>query len=59
MYIFLILVVVVLYFIFRDRGQQIFSSHGGARAKLDERYAVGEIDDETYLKMKSNLNERR
>lgn len=59
MYIFLILVIVALYFVFRDKGNLTVGSFGSAKAKLDERYANGEIDDETYLKMKRNLSERR
>ncbi|HSR04072.1 MAG TPA: hypothetical protein VLM88_05750 [Proteiniclasticum sp.] len=53
----LVLVLAVFYYMFKDDHKINFSSNqNNPEQKLKERYINGDIDEETYLKMKSVIN---
>ena len=53
----LVLVLAVFYFMFKDDHKINFNSNqNNPEQKLKERYINGDIDEETYLKMKSVIN---
>ena len=55
----LVLVLAVFYFMFKEDHKINFSSNQNSpEQKLKERYIKGEIDEETYLRMKSIINEK-
>ena len=60
MWIFPLIVLVVLFLVFRGRGA-FMCGHGThkteetAREVLDRRYALGEIDREEYMRMKKDI----
>ena len=56
-WILLVIVGVVVYFLYRDK--KISFPHGrSSEDLLDERFVKGEIDENTYLKMKDVLKRR-
>jgi len=53
----LVLVLAAFYFMFKDDHKMNFGSNqNNPEQKLKERYINGEIDEETYLRMKSVIN---
>lgn len=55
----IVLILVVVYYMFKDDEKINFSTNqNNPEQKLKERYINGEIDEETYLKMKSVINGR-
>jgi uncharacterized membrane protein len=49
----LVLILIVVYFMFKDDKINFNTNQNNPEQKLKERYINGEIDEETYLKMKS------
>ncbi|GMQ64856.1 SHOCT domain-containing protein [Vallitalea maricola] len=45
----------IIYYFFKGK-ESIFTNISNAESKLVDRYVNGEIDDETYLKMKETIN---
>jgi len=59
MFFVIVLILVVVYYMFKDDNKINFNTHqNNPEQKLKERYINGEIDEETYLKMKSVINGR-
>lgn len=55
-----IIILVIAYFIFVDKKDNIFNSNSNLNSSkeiLNKRFVNGEIDEKTYLSMKKNLNE--
>lgn len=52
----ILLVVAFIYLFNGDNKISISNQHNDPERKLKERYINGEIDEETYLRMKSVLN---
>jgi len=57
-----IIILVIAYFIFVDKKDNIFNSNSNSNLNsskeiLNKRFVNGEIDEKTYLSMKKNLNE--
>ncbi|MFZ7120832.1 MAG: SHOCT domain-containing protein [Eubacteriaceae bacterium] len=50
-----VLIGVVIYYVLKNDRGLTFSSKSSAEELLKERYVNGEIDEETYLKMKNVL----
>lgn len=44
----------VVYFIFKEKGTS-FMNNDNAESRLKERFVNGEIDEETYLRMKKTI----
>lgn len=57
MFIILIIILAIFYYNMNERGSIKFNEKDNALVKLKERYINGEIDEETYLKMKKVLKE--
>ncbi len=55
---FLILIGVVYLLLKDDKGIKFNTHQNSPEQKLKERYVHGEIDEETYLRMKSVINQR-
>lgn len=58
MFLFPILLAVLIYYLFSGRSmtRPVFTRNEEALEALKLRYVNGEIDDETYIKMKATLN---
>ena len=52
-FIWIILIGAVIYYLYKEKGS--FSNTDSAQKKLRERFVAGEIDEETYLRMKELL----
>lgn len=50
-----ILIALVVYLFYKNKGMD-FSNKNEAEERLKERYINGEIDEETYLKMKRTIS---
>lgn len=46
----------IIYHLLKDRGTSFINTDNNAEARLKERYVNGEIDEETYLRMKKTIN---
>ncbi len=44
----------IIYHLIKDRGVSLINSDSNAESRLKERYVNGEIDEETYIRMKKN-----
>jgi len=55
MFIGLILIGVVIYIIYREKGFDFLNKSEDSLDKLKERYINGEISEEEYIKMKDVL----
>ena len=55
MFLVVIAVLVLIYFVYREDGENIFKKSNKALDRLNDRYIKGEITEEEYVKMKENL----
>ncbi len=55
MFLVLIAVLVLIYFVYKEDGENIFKKSNKAIDRLNDRYVKGEITEEEYVKMKENL----
>lgn len=46
----------IIYHLIKDRGVSLINSDNNAESRLKERYVNGEIDEETYVRMKKTIN---
>ena len=53
--LFIVLIGLGIYFLFKDRTDLNFNRRKSAFDIIDERFANGDIDEETYRKMKATL----
>lgn len=53
-----IIILVIAYFVFVDKKDNLFNSNlNSSKEILNKRFVNGEIDEKTYLSIKKNLNE--
>ncbi|MBG0763276.1 MAG: SHOCT domain-containing protein [Tissierellales bacterium] len=55
MFLIIIAVLILIYFVYKDDGENIFNKSNKALDRLNDRYIKGEITEEEYIKMKENL----
>jgi uncharacterized membrane protein len=55
MFLIVIAVLILIYFVYKDDGDNIFNKSNKALDRLNDRYIKGEITEEEYIKMKENL----
>lgn len=55
MFLIIIAVLILIYFVYKDDGENIFNKSNKTLDRLNDRYIKGEITEEEYIKMKENL----
>jgi uncharacterized membrane protein len=55
MFLIVIAVLILIYFVYKDDGENIFNKSNKTLDRLNDRYIKGEITEEEYIKMKENL----
>lgn len=55
MFIFIVIFLVLIYYIMNEKSNIKLSESDKSLERLKERYISGEIDEETYLRMKKVL----
>jgi len=55
MFLGVIAVLILIYFVYKKDGENIFEKSNKALDRLNDRYIKGEIEEEKYIKMKKNL----
>ena len=55
MFLIVVVVLVLIYFVYKEDGDKIFNKSNKGLDRLNDRYINGEITEEEYIKMKENI----